>query len=295
MNSKNRLTLSKHIKDRKPEFIAAMFDIDGTLTKLENDNIPVPLAQKLASLSKKMPLAFATGRDIRHAEKKLKKQILIYAKDKKSACKNWHMICENGALGYFFDEKSQKYKEFYKIKWNPRLLNRKKLKKEIQKALGKLLESVDETRETQFLIRPCKKDLKTQKDRLKRVKTSAKICEKVLSKFKNGYKFETLESGLAIHISPKNANKDQGIIKFAKYLKEKYELNAGKSARKILVIGDQPGKGKNDDAFLNGKYGTPFTVGETTGKKWPLPVVNDSRHILKGPIGTLFLLKKICK
>jgi len=285
---------SKNFKP-KTKFIAAMFDMDGTLTELEHTEIPVPLARELASLSEKMPLAFATGRDLKHVRKTLEQQILIYAKDKTKARKNWHMVCENGALGYFFDEKSGKYKEFYSINWDSRLLSKKRLEKEIQRVLGDLFESVGETRKTQLLIRLYKKDLKTQKDRFERVKKTAKICQKVLSEFKNGRKFEALESGLAIHISPKNANKDQGIIRFAKYLKQKYGLDAGKAARNILVVGDQPGKGKNDDAFLKGKYGTPFTVGETTDKKWPLKVIGADGKVLKGPKGTLFLLKKICK
>jgi len=272
-----------------------MFDIDGTLTELEHTNMPIPLAKKLACLSEKMPLAFATGRDMKHAEKTFNEQILIHAKDKKLARKNWYMICENGALGYFFDESSKSYKEFYRIRWDSKLLDRKELGEEIRKTLGKILESVDETRKTQFLIRLYKKDLKSQQARFQRVKKIAKICEKILDKFKNGHKFETLESGLAIHISPKNANKDQGIIRFAKYLKGIYGLDAGKSARKILVVGDQPGKGRNDDAFLSGKYGTPFTVGEITDKKWPSPVIDEKGDILKGPKGTLYLLKKICK
>ena len=68
-----------------------------------------------------------------------------------------------------------------------------------------------------------------------------------------------------------------------------------KDTGEILVAGDNPQKGGNDYYFLNGKYGTPFTVGfdPENGAEFPLKVFDKSEKQLLNRDGTLYLLNLI--
>jgi hypothetical protein len=100
-------------------------------------------------------------------------------------------------------------------------------------------------------------------------------------------------SGIGVIVCPANADKDRGIIEFAKFLKRKRGLKIGKNAREILVIGDSARKGGNDYYFLKGEYGTPFTVGAFEEKrKYPKVARDSSGKRLMHEKGTRYLLKK---
>lgn len=260
-----------------------MFDIDGTLTAIGGTEISESLAKILAELSLKMPLAFVTGRTINHTKGKILSQILKHSTNPLKTQQNWYFICENGALGYFFDKHKNDYELFYEIKWDQKKLDRKALKYELEHGLKDLCESVEE-RNTQLLLRPKGPGLTA---------TITRAGAKILNKFENGNEFEILDSDLAAHVSPKNANKDQGVKRLAEYLLAKRGIDCGRNAQKIAVIGDQPAIGKNDHALLKGKFGTPFTVGETTGEKWPLPVFDEGGSRLKGPKATEWVVGKL--
>src|SRR3989339_645646 len=265
------------------EYVSVMFDIDGTLTEIGESKIPQSLAQNLADLSLKMPLAFVTGRTISHTRDKILSQILALSSNPLKTQKNWYFICENGALGYFFDTRKKKYDLFYEIKWDMQRLDRKALKAELEHGLKKLCESVEE-RHTQLLLRPTGPGMTV---------AIAKKGAQILEKFEYGDEFEILDSDLAVHISPKNANKDQGVKRLAEFLVAKRGIDAGRNAQKIVVIGDQPSIGKNDHALLKGKFGTPFTVGDISSEKWPLPIFDGKGNRLKGPKGTEWLVSAI--
>ena len=62
----------------------------------------------------------------------------------------------------------------------------------------------------------------------------------------------------------------------------------------LVCIGDQPQPGGNDEKFLGGHYGTPFTVGDMHPENiLPLPVYDDAENILSGPEATLNLILKL--
>ena len=263
-----------------------MFDIDGTLTEIGSNEIPIPLAKKLAELSLRMPLAFATGRNLNHIAGKMD-QILVHSQDPETTRKNWYVICENGAAGFFYN--SGNYDEFYRINWDENLINRTELQKALEKGLEDLIDSM-ELRTTQFLIRP-KKDGLTIAEINNLAAKITEISRQILAKFPNSDQFEVLDSSIAVHVSPKNANKDQGILHFAQFLEEKFGFDVGEKAKNIMIVGDQAAEGRNDYALLKGDYGTPFTVGDWDSEsKWPLTVL-DGGKILTGPMATLYLLE----
>lgn len=265
-----------------------MFDIDGTLTEIGSNEIPISLAKRLAELSLRIPLAFATGRNLNHIIGKMG-QILAHSTDPGTTRKNWYVICENGAAGFFYNLDKWDYEEFYRINWDENLINRAELKKALEEALKDLIDSM-EMRTTQFLIRPKKEGMTIEEINILTAKIT-QISREILVKFPNSDQFEVLDSSIAVHISPKNANKDQGIKRFTKFLEEKLGLDTGESARNIMVVGDQAAPGRNDYALLKGDYGTPFTVGDASSdSKWPLQVLNGEK-ILTGPMATLYLLE----
>ncbi|MBU1019140.1 MAG: HAD-IIB family hydrolase [Patescibacteria group bacterium] len=265
-------------------FTAAMFDIDGTLTEIGKKGIPEPLAKKLAELSMRVPLSFATGRSLPQIKEKLE-EILAFASDPEKARKNWHSICENGALGYFYNPGKGDFEQYYHIKWDETVISREKLKKRLEEELKDLYDAIL-LRKTQLLIRVTEGE-DFSKEILKKVQKIAKITKKTLKEFPGHEQFEVLDSGIAVHISPKNANKDQGIKHFAQ------RLGIELPAREILVVGDQAGEGRNDVALLRGEYGTPYSAGELDpDSNWPLPILDDDGGKLKGPEATLALLQK---
>ena len=262
-----------------------MFDIDGTLTTIGKREIPEDLARKLAEVSLEVPMAFATGRVLPQVLQKLE-EILKYSEDPEKSRRNWCAICENGALGYFYNPETEDYETFYNIEWDESVIDREDLKERLEEKLGGIEDSV-ELRQTQILIRITRNDVFSE-EILQKVLEAAEISREVLTEYPGNEEFEALESGIAVHLSPKDANKDQGIKRFAEYLG--LEL----PAREILVVGDQPCSGGNDVALLRGDYGTPYTAGEIEeGMEWPLPILGDNGERLEGPEATLRILQEV--
>lgn len=262
-----------------------MFDIDGTLTEIGKKGIPEPLMKKLAELSLRVPLSFATGRSFPQIKEKLE-EILVFSENPEEARKNWHSICENGALGYFYNPEKGDFEQYYHIKWDETIINREKLKTRLEEKLEGLYDAIL-LRNTQLLIRVTRDETFSSKI-LEKVHKIAQITQETIEEFPGHEQFEVLDSSIAVHISPKNANKDQGIKHFAE------RLGIPLPAREILVVGDQAGEGRNDVALLNGNYGTPYTAGEIDpGKDWPLPILGDDGEVLHGPKATLRLLQTV--
>ena len=103
------------------------------------------------------------------------------------------------------------------------------------------------------------------------------------------------DSGLGINIFPYHGNKEHGTLEFAKYLMDKKGINVSADAKELAVVGDQPQPLGNDETFLDGRYGTPFTVGETHPHNlYPLPVYDlENGRILLGPEGTIYLINNL--
>ena len=93
------------------------------------------------------------------------------------------------------------------------------------------------------------------------------------------------DSGIGCLIIPAESGKGKAVKRWAKHLKI--------PLKDILVIGDQPLKGENDEEFLNGHFGTSFTVGHQSHNTYPLPVLDERGRKLRGPEGTEYLLKAL--
>lgn len=109
------------------------------------------------------------------------------------------------------------------------------------------------------------------------------------------------DSGLGCLICPANGDKDIAIKAFGEFLAEKRGVEFGKRHkrfRKIIVVGDNPQKGGNDHYFLNGTYGTAFSVSERCRSKFfgmPYLVKDDNKHLLFNDKGSLYLLKNLLR
>jgi len=287
MNSKNYK--QNFLEALKRQYISVIFDIDGTITEIGDHKIPDSLAQKMADLSIHMPLAFGTGRILDHLQDSLD-QILKKSKDPGKTRENWYIIAENGGAGYFWDKEERAYKEFYRIAWDNSLIDREELKEKVKEACEGLAKSIS-INQTQFLIRPYREEV-PMKEVQKNTAKITKIAREIIESYPSGNEFEALDSSIAVHVSPKHGNKDEGIKRYAQLLQEKLGLDIGGLARNVLVIGDQAAKGRNDHAFLKGDIGTPFTVEDTTDAQWPLPVF-DGEKIITGPKATLHLMNTV--
>jgi len=102
---------SCQLQAMKRQYISAMFDIDGTLTEMGSQEIPLPLAQKLADLSLKMPLAFATGRNLNHLEGKLD-QIISRSKTQKDHASTGTSHAKTAQQASFTTQKPKPTKNF---------------------------------------------------------------------------------------------------------------------------------------------------------------------------------------
>ncbi len=277
----------------KQTYVGCLFDIDGTLTVRGDEFIPAFMHETLAGLSMSVPVAICTARNLTDTYEKMA-QIFIHASDPAVCQQNWIFICENGSIGYFYDKADKQYKEFYRIPYPYSETHRDDLFKRINAALaGKLSNSFK--KEIGMVFRPMGEDDKDQEALAARSREIAKIIEQQLEIVDPKRALKIGDSGIGVNVFPYNGNKEQGTLYFAKFIREKLGMNIGEDAKELVVVGDQPGPYGNDELFLNGKYGTPFTVGEVHPENLlPLPVYDlQSNTILKGPEGTIYLLQQL--
>lgn len=272
-----------------------MFDFDGTVTC---KGTPVPSKKMIKTLIKtalKVPIAFCTGRQISSFIKHGLSEILaeIKPEHKKDFLKNLFLISENGSIGYFFNDKTNDFKEFYRAKWPNKFMDRKKFIELENKTISKFGAVLTSHRIVAVSTAHYHKQLPI--DKLYGFSNKIyKEIKKMLKKINPHYeKYVHIgNSGIGVIVCPANADKDRGIAEFAKYLKRKRGLKIGKKAREILVIGDSAKKDGNDYYFLKGKYGTPFTVGEFNEKrKYPQITRDKNGKKLMYEKGTNYLLE----
>lgn len=278
------------------DYKAVMFDFDGTVTEKGS---PVPSKKMIDALIKtalKVPIAFCTGRQVGSFVKHGLSEILakISPPQKKAFLKNLFLISENGAIGYFFNEKKNDFNEFYRAAWPTKFMKREKFIKILSNRIAKFGEVLTAHRIIAVSTAHYHNQLpidelygysaKIYKD----IKKFLKILDSDYGKY-----VHVGNSGIGVIVCPADADKDRGIFEFAKYLKCERGLKIGFSAREIMVIGDSAKKGGNDYYFLKGKFGTPFTVGEfNENRKYPQIVRDESGKRLMYEKGTQYLLKK---
>lgn len=284
---------------KQAKFKAAMFDFDGTVTEKGSVAPSEEMAEVLYKLACEMPVAFCTGRQKSSFEEHGLKIILsnIEVSKRQKFLENLYLISENGAIGYAFNTGIDEYEEFYRVEWPSQFAERKWLMdrlSELTEGLGKVLYDKHEV-----VIVIGAKGHDEDKDITNVYETSGQIYEvvlKLLNEISPNYEdFVTIgNSGIGVLIIPKDGDKDYGITMFGKLLKEKRGMSFDAKFSEIVVVGDNPQVGGNDNKFLNGDYGTPYSVGEdTVDAKFPLYVYDKNGEKLLHAPGTIHLIKEL--
>lgn len=274
-------------------YAGAIFDIDGTLTVRGDEFIPGFMIDALAELSLNVPIAVCTGRRLDQALDRIA-PIFTRSKNPIYSEAQWVFICENGSVGYYFDEVNKKYIEFHRVNYPYTEEQRHIMFNALKERFS---DKTDECfmNEVSMVFRPLFRQDPNREALRKRSYELGVLLTDAVAEFDPKRLLSVSEAGIGVNISPVNGDKDKGVLAFAKFLREQKGYAIDEEARDILVVGDQPGSIGNDRMFLNGVYGTPFTVGDTVkGKIWPLPVFGrHSTERLIGPQGTLSLLQQV--
>jgi hydroxymethylpyrimidine pyrophosphatase-like HAD family hydrolase len=277
----------------KEEYTGCLFDIDGTLTVFGDEYIPAFMLQLLADLSLQVPMAVCTARKLSQAYEKLA-TLFPHATNPLSCQAQWVMICENGAVGYRFDTDKKEYVEFHRIPYPYTEEQRGSLFEKVRKALeGKL--SIAFMNEVTLVFRPLKTDDPDREALSARSHELAMTIHEILASSDPKGALKIGDSGMGVSIFPAAGDKEQGTIAFAKYLASSRGILVGPNLKELVCVGDQPLPYGNDESFLDGRFGTPFTVGEAHPEHLlPLPVFDPSSgKVLKGPEGTASLLHQL--
>lgn len=274
----------------KQPYPGAVFDIDGTLTNRGQEFIPDFVLEVLANIGLKVPVAVCTGRNLQLALEKIA-PVFARASDAARCQNNWILICENGNIGYAYNSLKKNYDEIFRIHWPYSEIEKINLFKEIKGILGNKTGECFMNPVT-IVFRPNNADQIDNVELAKRSRELANIIQDHLRKIDHKKLLKIGDSGIGVIIFNHIGNKEIGAEKFAEFLRAKgFEI--GPDGRELLIVGDQPGPMGNDEGFLNGKFGTAFTVGETNGDKiYPLPVF-ENKQIIKGPHATVSLLNRL--
>ena len=293
-----------------------MFDYDGTLT-MRSEFVPSDeLVAVLNDLAENgVPIAVCTGRQLESFQRRFGPHVEQLSH---KARENFYFFGENGAIGYKYDasaggEGEWSFKEIYRGEW-PSEIPKEKFREDLLAATAHISEPV-EGHEIPFVLRPINA-LEIPIEDVHRI--SDDIFE-ALDKFIPAYEVKDPEngevyrasdylhygnSGLGCIVGPASADKDGAIKAFYEYLRDvggeggvEFEEDDGR-CREILVVGDNPCVRGNDHFFLNGTYGTSFTVGledddlegEVPGKVFD----KNGQRLFHGE-GTLYLLKELQK
>lgn len=293
-------------------FKAAMFDYDGTLTAKGAYSIEPKIIEKIAELaSNGFPIGICTGRQLESFLRRFKDiQKEIAKKYGVKTLENIYLLGENGAVGYYFNLKKNKYRIFYQTSW-PKEIPKVEFKRKLKEKMEKVIEIMGH--KVPIVIRPLDIDIPIDE-----IYEASYEIYKISVKFINGYQVKNLKtgkiykaknylhcgnSGLGCLICPHDADKDTAIKKFYEFLKKKRGVKFNpkdKHLREIMVVGDSPQKGGNDYYFLNGKYGTAFSVDEESNSKtsanfskMPYPVIDKKGKKLYHNKGALYLLNQL--
>lgn len=282
----------KYQQALKQNYTGCLFDIDGTLTIRGDEFMPGFMHQPLAEMALRAPMGVCTARRFSHAYEKLAPMFMKSSNPLKSQ-ENWILICENGGIGYVFDPVKKKYEEFFRVDFFYDNEQKNNIYEQIKSALGDKL-GVSFQNEVSLVFRPIRLDDTDREELAKRSHELAMMIKEILPKYDPKSVLRIGDSGIGVVVFPYTGNKENGTAMFAKYLSKKNGHKFSPNLQEIVVVGDQPIPGGNDEFFLDGKYGTPFTVGEVHPQNLlPLPVYKSDNEIIKGPQGTLTLLQQL--
>ncbi len=263
-------------------FKAVAFDMDGTLTKLSRFLIPSDLAATLITIPPQIPRALCTGRPLEYIHTQLE-HICSHAPDPAAELERWWIFAENGGIGYHWNSRKKEYQSFYEIPWPSGKITQDALEAFIKDRLGWMVT---------VRIRPYSMVVRYPHwiyffPRLTRTvsRHTYKRLHRLLQDMKLEHDFSVQDSGIGNIILPKESGKGHAMERWAKAL--------SLPLPDLLVVGDQPRPGENDEDFLSGHHGTSFSVGTFTENLYPLPVVDHRGRPLKGPEGTAALLRRV--
>gem|GEM_PF-734743 len=312
------------------KFKAAMFDYDGTLTERGVWVVDDEIAGRMGELLRVgFPIAVCTGRQLNSFAGRFR-VTFDYIREKfgDEAVRNLYLLAENGAVGYEFKASASGpsasgasaedgWEMFYMAKWPEEVP-----KEDFESRLYALLKDKVEilTHHVPIVLAP----LGRQKMTIDELNVASLEVFKITSDFMQTYEavggsgeagkaglkktaadfLHIGDSGLGCLVCPAEGDKDSAIRVFWEFLKEhgvrgvnfsEKSVADGGACREIMVAGDSPQKNGNDYYFLNGRYGTAFSVGgdPEPGSEWPVVVVDEQGRRLLNSDGTLYLLNKL--
>ncbi len=273
-------------------YSGCLFDIDGTLTIWGEENIPAFLHEPLARLGTQMPVGVCTARSLNHTIEALA-PVFTRAADPARCQANWLLICENGGIGYSYDPAKKNYHELFRIPYPYSPAQREAFFSRIKSALeGKLGQA--KMNEISFAFKPLNFQSGTPAEIAAGCEEITGIVNDTLAMMDAKKDLTVGNSGTGVNVYPVSGDKANGIAKFAEFAAQRWGLNFEAGYRDIVVVGDQPQPGGNDISFLDGKYGSPFTVGKLHPEhELPLPVYDLSGKIITGPEGTITLINQL--
>lgn len=290
INQSQQLEFFKELMSKK--YKAAAFDVDGTLTEIAEHGIPDFISEALVKLALQFPIAICTGRRLEHAVTKID-ALYKAGLDIEFIKSRIYMLCENGSIGYFYDLKRAEYIEFYRIQYPYSRAHMENMFEDVRNKLGYKMDS-SFCNETSMVFQaenvndPDKVALNARSYEL------AKEIQKIAAEHDTENLLRVATAGIGVIIFPKFGDKKDAVFKWAELLKDR-GYTFGIELREIFMVGDMPGELGNDKTFLDGSYGTAFTVGDLVkNSKWPVPVfdlANEQRMI--GPRGTFRLLEQL--
>jgi hydroxymethylpyrimidine pyrophosphatase-like HAD family hydrolase len=284
------------------KFKAAMFDYDGTLTEKGEWIIDSDLANRMGELlNAGFPIAVCTGRQVGSFAKRFGPTLrMIRENFGDEAAGRLYLLGENGSVGYEFsgkaglEDKEEGWQMFFKADW-PAEIPKEKFEAGLVELLGDKVEFL--THLVPIVLAPIgRMDMKIE-DVYKASAEVYRIAHKYVEEFEvagGGSALDHLhlgDSGLGVLICPAKGDKDSAIRVFYEFL----GLGEDEECRKIMVVGDSPHREGNDYYFLNGRYGTAFSVGTPPedGVQWPIVVRDDDGKTVMNSRGTLHLLNKL--
>lgn len=237
---------------------AVVFDFDGTITK-KGVHYPSPeMVEVLAKVSEKVPIACCTGRQL---ESFLRHGLEFFEGVNLA---NLYLMAENGAVGYFYDTE---FKEFYRSPWPEEFTARDSLMQRMNEVIKEFGSVYFEAHRIVIVLRTHLHDLPAEERDPDEVATlSEKIyylaCAELALIDRHYERFLHVgDSGIGVVIGPANGDKDFGLQMFGKFLAEERGMSFSPDLKEIMAIGDRPQVGGNDHYLLNGRFGTPFSVG----------------------------------
>lgn len=280
-------------KNINQKFYGAILDVDGTLTVRGQKHIPAALCTYLADLSITIPMALCTGRDFKACLSYLD-MIFEYARDVSVCRENWYICCENGSQGYLFDPKKGDYSQWYNVEYPYGPGHYQELFETLQSIIGPESEG-GVLRGTSMIFRARNYTDLDQTEVAKRSQLLYQRALPIIQKYDPDQILTVADTAIAVIIFPKEGHKGRGTFEFGKILRTQRNISLSENLAELLAVGDRPNPGGNDETFLDGMYGTPFTTGDLHPEHiLPLPIYDpQTGSILYGPDATLSLLQQV--